>query len=244
MSEEIEPSARAAELSSAPEFAPDLEARLGTYVEALLQANRSVNLVSRQDTAAHVGRFTAECLFLAKLLAADAARRPAPIRLLDIGSGGGFPGLIVKLALPGIEATLVEATQKKARFLADVCRQLDLRGTTILWARAEALSDRRSSSYRQDLRRRFDWVTAKAVGSLRESLDLAAPFLSPGGMHWSFKGPGVDREIAMCRQRFDQLQCSVASVEKIPGDQGSFVVAIRRGDVEDTDVSRETTGNE
>ncbi len=238
MSDETE---QAMDLPRTPWFAPDLEARLEAFSGALLEANRSVNLVSRQDTASHIRRFVAESLFLAKLLASEASGREAPVRLLDIGSGGGFPGLVVKLALPEIEVTLVEATQKKARFLADACRELDLRGTTVLWARAEALSDRKSSSYRQDLHRHFDWVTAKAVGSLRESMDLAAPFLSPGGLHWTFKGPGVESEIAACKRRFEQLHCAVAGVERIPGDQGSFVVAIRRGAVQDANVSRETS---
>lgn len=238
MSDETE---QAMELPHTPVFAPDLEARLEAFSGALLEANRSVNLVSRQDTASHVRRFVAESLFLAKLLAADKSAREAPVRLLDIGSGGGFPGLVVKLALPETEVTLVEATQKKARFLADACRQLELHGTTVLWARAEALSDRKSSSYRQDLRHHFDWVTAKAVGSLRESLDLSAPFLAPGGVHWTFKGPAVESEIAVCKRRLEQLHCAVAGVERIPGDQGSFVVAIRRGVSPEGNVSRETS---
>src|SRR5262245_62476021 len=100
---------------------PTLEPQLQQYLEALLVANRGINLVSRKDTLAHLRRFTRECLFLASLLESEASAHGDAIGLLDIGSGGGFPGIILKLAMPQVETVLLEGTQKKARFLAEVC---------------------------------------------------------------------------------------------------------------------------
>jgi len=214
-----------------------LEKSLEIYLEALIEANRTVSLVSRQDTARHVARFTRECLFLAERLRRELPSR-GEARLLDLGSGGGFPGLILKLALPDVQTTLVEATQKKTRFLAGVCEKLDLRGISVIWARAEALADRKSSGYRPDFRHTFDWVTAKALGPLRASLDLAAPFLKDGGVHWTFKGAGYAEEIASCRRRLVQLGCHVLGAEPIPGDERSFIVAVQRRT--SPSVSRET----
>jgi 16S rRNA (guanine527-N7)-methyltransferase len=204
---------------------PDLGRRLETYVDNLLEANQAVNLVSRQDTERHVVRFTQESLFLAARLLQEPV---SSARLLDIGSGGGFPGLVLKLALPHVEATLVEGTQKKARFLAQVCEELDLHGITILWARAESLADRKAAAYRPDLRHAIDWVTAKAVGTLRETLDLAAPFLAPGGILWTFKGAGLSKEVCDCRQRLAQLGCEVMQTQSIALDSASYLVAIKR----------------
>ena len=244
-------------LSVLPAPAPDLAARLAAYLRLLLEANEGVNLVSRKDTHAHVARFTHECLFLARLLSDELEARKhtvadprgaqasiEPARLLDLGSGGGFPGLILKLAIPGAETTLVEGTQKKARFLADACRKLDLRGITVIWARAEALVASSSPYYKPALRRHFDWVTAKALGSLRESLDLAAPFLRPGGEHWTFKGPGYEAEVAGCRRRLAQLHCRMLRVERVPGDKESYVLAVQRQPDAPGNVSRETSSPE
>ena len=207
---------------------PALEPQLRQYLEALLVANRGINLVSRKDTLVHLGRFTRECLFLASLLESEAAADGDAIGLLDIGSGGGFPGLVLKLALPQVETVLVEGTQKKARFLADVCGQLDLRGIKVIWARAEALMERNSRYHRPEMRHDFDWVTAKGLGPLRDSLELAAPFLRDGGVLWTFKGAGYESEVAACHRRLTQLGCRMQRVERIPGEQESYILALRR----------------
>jgi 16S rRNA (guanine527-N7)-methyltransferase len=205
-----------------------LDARLGAYVETLLEANQGINLVSRKDTEKHVGRFLRECLFLARLLEAERKGKVEAAHLLDIGSGGGFPGVVLKLALPAVQVTLVEGTLKKARFLAQVCKQLDLTGVQVLWARAETLSNRESPHFRRDLRHACDWVTAKGLGTVRASMDLAAPFLRPGGVHWTFKGPSYRDELGRCRRRMAQLRLQVHRVEPIPGDQASFLLGLRR----------------
>jgi 16S rRNA (guanine527-N7)-methyltransferase len=160
-----------------------------------------------------------------------------PLQLMDLGSGGGFPGLVLKLALPRVKVTLVEGTLKKARFLAQACQQLDLRGIQVLWGRAEVLAKRDSPQFRRDLRHAFHWVTAKGLGPVRQSLDLAAPFLRPRGVHWTFKGQAYDEELARCRRRMAQLRFRVYQVEAIPGDQASFVVGLQR---QAAPVSRET----
>jgi 16S rRNA (guanine527-N7)-methyltransferase len=203
--------------------------RLARYLEALLEENRRVNLVSRKDTLKHVERFTQECVFLAGLLIEDSKRlRVQDPALLDIGSGGGFPGLVLKVLLPDLETTLVEATQKKARFLAEICRKLDLRGVTVIAARAEALSNRSTSFFRPEFRHHFEWVTAKAIGSLADSTRFAAPFLRVDGVHWSFKGRGVKEETRAARRVLKQLRLKPFRVDRIPGSPASYVVSFRR----------------
>jgi 16S rRNA (guanine527-N7)-methyltransferase len=206
---------------------PDLEARLVGYIEALLETNQSINLVSRRNTSQHVARFTRESLFLAEQLEA-AAERSEPAALLDLGSGGGFPGMVLKLALPDLQVTLVEGTQKKARFLAEVCGRLDLRGITVLWARAEALADRESSFFKPELRHHFDAVAAKALGSIAESVRLAAPFLRVGGIHWVFKGERYEQELRSARRRMRQMGLETLRSTPIPGSESSYLVAIKQ----------------
>lgn len=202
--------------------------RLASFLDLLLETNPKINLVSRRDTTSHVARFTRECAYLVRLLQDDLPRYGAGVRMLDLGTGGGFPGLVVKLLLPGVETTLVEGTRKKAAFLARVCQTLDLAGIKVIWARAETLSDRRNAAYRKELRHGFDWVTAKALGSIAESLELAIPFLAEGGVHWTFKGAGYEREIRDCRKLLRRSGLEIHGVNPIPGDESSYIVSIQK----------------
>jgi len=222
--------ANAAE-SSLPEAArsPAARDRLVAYLEALLERNKLVNLVSRRDTLRHVERFTHECVFLGQLLIEDSKRLGVEEpRLLDLGSGGGFPGMVLKTLFPHLQTTLIEATQKKARFLADVCRALDLTGITVIAARAEQLSNRASRLFRPEFRHEFDWVTAKALGPVSESVRLAAPFLRVDGVHWTFKGSGVEGETRAAARVLKQLRFQLLRVDAIPGFSGSYVASFKR----------------
>jgi len=206
-------------------------AQLERYVEMLLETNRTVNLVSRQNTVEHVLRFVRESLFLTGVLVQDAERfsdLERPISLLDIGSGGGFPGLIIKIVLPGVETMLVDATRKKAAFLAEVARELDLSDCTVLWTRTEDLLNENHAAFRPETRHGFEWVTTKAVGSLEESTRLALPFLAVGGAHWTFKGSNLQAELTKCQRLFKQTRLQRLRSAQIPGDADSWVVGIRR----------------
>ena len=124
--------------------------------------------------------------------------------MLDIGSGAGFPGVVLKLALPDLEVRLVEATLKKARFLSEVAARLDLRGLQVTWGRSEDLAARGRVDGVGLWRRRFVWVTGKGLGSLQESTAMAEPFLAAGGVHWTFKGRRCHREIEAAGGYFRQ----------------------------------------
>jgi 16S rRNA (guanine527-N7)-methyltransferase len=208
----------------------DLETLLCGYLAHLLERNLEVNLVSRKDTLRHVERFTRESLFLAGVLIQErsqAHRSEKPPRLLDIGSGGGFPGIVLKLAIPDLDIQLVEATRKKARFLADVAAGLDLHAAKVIWARSEELDRAERLSGEGGLRHRFDWVTGKGLGSISETVRLAEPFLRVEGVHWTFKGSTWEAELDAASGLFRQRGFTRHRVEKMP-EHDSWVVGIRR----------------
>ena len=199
--------------------------RLVLYVERLLDTNTRINLVSRRGTTHHVSRFVRESLFLAGILHRDRSRFPDRVpRLLDLGSGGGFPGVVLKIALPDVEVQLVEGTRKKATFLAEVAAALDLPGMSVLWGRSEQIARLEGAATAQ----RFDWVTGKALGTLVESCRLAAPFLVPGGVHWTFKGAACEAELAQAGGYFRQAGLAPFALEVIPGQVESYVVGVRK----------------
>ncbi len=132
------------------------------------------NLVSARARGELWTRHVPECLALARLL----VDRRGP--LLDLGSGGGLPGVILAVAHPGREVHLIDATAKKTRFLEEVNEALGLE-LTVHTGRAEEVS-------RGTLRGRFATVTARAVAPLNRLVPLAAPFLAPTGLLVAVKG--------------------------------------------------------
>lgn len=136
------------------------------YMDLLLTWNQKVSLTSVTSPEEIVGRHFGESLFA---LYAVPLR---PRRLLDVGSGAGFPGLALKLMLPDTEVTLVEANVKKATFLSEVVRQLRLEHVVVLRARTEQV----------DLHAPItDCVTARAIGNFAELLEWSGRSIEPGG---------------------------------------------------------------
>lgn len=222
--------AQAIEVLPPEDRVDDLESLLCGHLAHLLERNREINLVSRKNTLTHVQRFTSECLYLARVLLEERRKRKstrAP-RVLDVGSGGGFPGLVLKIAIPDLDMLLVEGTRKKAQFLADVAAGLDLRQTRILWTRTEELLRAEKLAGTFEHQHRFDWVTGKALGSLRASCAMAEPFLASGGVHWTFKGEACEEELRAASGLFRQKGLAVHRVERIPGDAESYVVGVVR----------------
>jgi 16S rRNA (guanine527-N7)-methyltransferase len=109
-------------------------------------------------------------------------------KVLDIGSGGGFPGIPLAIARPDLHFTLVDSTRKKVDFLNGTIRTLSLTNTTALWARAEELSGE------PKLAGAFNVVTARAVAKLPELLPTVKKLLAPKGKAILWKGKSWRRE--------------------------------------------------
>ena len=147
-----------------PEPSASLLQNLSSYLDLLLKWNARTNLTAIRDPEEIVRRHFGESLFLATQL-------PACTTLLDLGSGAGFPGLPIQLALPGLRVTLAESQNKKASFLREVVRTLQL--PTEVWAdRAENLP----------AERKFDVVALRAVDNPGAALAFARQRVGPGGI--------------------------------------------------------------
>ena len=165
---------------------PQLE-QISTYIDLLLRWNARVNLTAIRDPEEIVTRHFGESVFVARHLfpcEADtnvrealeprAASRQPPaarqLRLLDIGSGAGFPGLPIKIWAPATPVTLVESKQKKVAFLREVIRALTLTDIDVFAGRAEDLPPAFAPI-----------VTLRAVERFDQILPIAAARLAPGG---------------------------------------------------------------
>jgi 16S rRNA (guanine527-N7)-methyltransferase len=142
---------------------------LEAYAESLLAANKSINLISRRDEENFWDRHILHSLSILILL-----RFRDGAKVLDLGSGGGLPGIPLKILCPSMRLTMVDSTKKKISAVQQIVAQLALKDTDAIWSRAEDLA--------QDVKfkEQFDIVIARAVASLQDLARLASPLLKKG----------------------------------------------------------------
>jgi 16S rRNA (guanine527-N7)-methyltransferase len=169
-----------------------------TYSALLIERNTVVNLTAITDPLD-----VARKHFLDSFTALAVRSWTGTERVIDVGSGAGFPGLALRLALPGLRLTLVESQGKKARFLSEVAAALRVGDIEIQSVRAEKLATTR--------RERYDVGTARAVGSLGAVVEYLLPFLRVGGDAIAWKGR-LDAELAGARKACASLGGEIVSI--------------------------------
>jgi len=140
--------------------------KLRAYVALLQRWNSKISLTTITDPREIVKFHFGESLFAVSALLIEKSR------LADVGTGAGFPGLPIAMAVPGLELTLIEPVAKKCAFLAEVVRALGLAGVTVFRGRME--------DFQPDAAK-FDWVAARALGLHDELLSWAAKHLEASG---------------------------------------------------------------
>lgn len=189
----------------------DLE-RLERYLGLLLEANQRFNLTAVIDPAQAWMRHLLDALTLVPILESCEAER-----VIDVGSGGGVPGIPLAIVRPSMAMTLLEATGKKAAFLEATAQALGLDNVTVLRERAETAG--------QDHRRwreQFDAVLARAVGPLPTLLELTLPLAKVGGLVLAIKGEKAPQEIEAAKQALHALHARV--IESLRTPTGTIVV--------------------
>lgn len=171
---------------------------LATQVRLLLAWNTAINLTSITDPEQVALGHVVDSLSAIRLLSV----RGPDLRICDIGSGAGYPGLALVAALPAARVVLVESTAKKARFLEAVVAAAGLgERVTVEARRAEAVAgDVRIGSLEP-----FDIVTARAVGGLAELVELALPLLRVGGALVAWKRGDIAAEVEVAGRAIEAL---------------------------------------
>ena len=168
-------------------------ASIATHLRLLVAWNEHINLTAIHEPAALARGHILDSLAAVPVLAGRAVRR-----LADMGSGGGFPGLPLAVALPALDVTLIESTRKKARFLAVAAAAAGVMDRVhVLAERAEALRLGAAPGIPADV------VTARAVAPLAQLAPIAADLLVPGGALLAWKRGDVAREVAAARGALD-----------------------------------------
>jgi 16S rRNA (guanine527-N7)-methyltransferase len=199
------------------EFSAEQVERLTRYGELLHARNAVTNLTAVRDVPGVERRLILESARLVPVL-----RSVVPIdlmgrrTLLDVGTGGGLPGMVLAIACPELTVYLLDATGKKIAFLDDVVSELGMTNVQTVHGRAEEIG------HQPRFRNAFDLVTARAVSSLSALLELGLPMLRTGGTMLLPKGVEIDEELDAGARAAALLQGEIVSTDLLP-DVGSTI---------------------
>jgi 16S rRNA (guanine527-N7)-methyltransferase len=142
---------------------------LSRYGELLLEWNKKINLISRKDEeniwTAHLLHAVSPLIFL---------KLPIDATVLDLGTGGGLPGIPIKILQPKMRITLLDSTKKKIDAVADIVQRLKLANVHTVWGRAEEIANK------VEYKHNIDIVIARAVAPLKDLIKWSLPFLNQG----------------------------------------------------------------
>lgn len=163
---------------------PTVDNRLVHFLQILLEVNQKTNLTAIKDyNDAYIKHLQDS---LAIYLWNDWKQVRSGI---DLGTGGGLPGIPLALTYPDVEIKLMDSNNKKVTFLKEVKEELQINNVEVIQGRAEEYGQK------SEWRERFDFVTSRAVSSISVLLELAIPFLKVGGYLIAYKGPNIDEEL-------------------------------------------------
>ena len=149
-------------------YTPEAVERLGLYCRRLLEKNQVMNLTAITDPA---DVMTLHFLDSAALLP---TRALGGRKLIDVGTGAGFPGLVLRILDPTIRLTLLDSLGKRVEWLTELCRELDLPDVVLLKGRAEELSRRKTH------REQYDVAVSRALAAMPMLAELCLPYVKPG----------------------------------------------------------------
>lgn len=190
---------------------------INDYIRELLEENKKQNLISRQATEEEIREHVEDSEYLRNVIDLKG------LRILDIGSGQGFPAIPLAISEPGSNFVLVESDLKKSMFLKDLVLKLGLKNAEVIRARIEELGKN------SDFRGCFDMVTCRAVAELPVILEWGIPVLRVNGLLAAWKGIRAGEEIEKSQRALEILGGEVIQVADYEiGGKKRFIVVVKK----------------
>lgn len=172
----------------ASEYGIDLDEkaidRFDKYARLLVEWNEKINLTAITDPNEIVIKHFVDCLTVFNV-----ADIPEGASVIDVGTGAGFPGVVMAIARPDLKMTLIDSTNKKLNVIRDILEKIKLTAN-VVHIRAE------DAGQSKEFREKYDFATARAVSNLRDLSEYCLPFVKVGGTFISMKSAKADEEIA------------------------------------------------
>ena len=192
------------------EITPEISQKLNLYGNLLVEWNEKMNLTAITDPEGVLYKHFYDCILFFKNVEV-----PQNAKVIDVGTGAGFPGLVLKIVRPDLEVTLLDSLNKRITFLNEVISQLSLKGICAVHSRAE------EGGKSQEHREKYDIACARAVASMPVLLEYCVPFVKVGGKFVSMKGPSANEEISLCQNAIKQLGAAKPNIicETLTGEE-------------------------
>lgn len=197
--------------------AEDTADKCEVYFNLLIEANKTTNLtrITDEQEAAKMHFFGA--IELLKYL-----ELPEGAKVIDVGTGAGFPGIPIKIARPDLDMTLMDSAGKKTAFVKNAADTMGL-DVTVLNKRAEEVPEMRGS---------FDFAVSRAVANLNMLTELCVPLLKTGGSLATFKGERYNEELSEAKGAIKKLYCEISAIHKL--DTGAIIILTKQKPTPDT----------
>lgn len=193
--------------------------QLNLYGNLLLEWNEKINLTAITEPQAVLYKHFYDCILFLKH-----NNIPQSATLIDVGTGAGFPGMVLKIVRPDLKVTLLDSLNKRLIFLNDVIEQLGLIGIETVHLRAEEAG--KSKLHRE----KYDVATARAVATLPVLLEYCVPLVKAGGQFVAMKGPSAEEELALCEnaQKILGVKAGEVVFETLTGDEKRAFVSLKK----------------
>lgn len=187
------------------------------YMLLMLEWNKNVNLTAITEEKEIIYKHFIDSLSVNKYLINKE-------KIMDIGTGAGFPGIPLKIFNEDLNFILVDSLNKRINFLEEVKNELDLNKLELVHARAEELA--KNKNYRENM----DIVVSRAVARLRILAEYMLPFVKKNGICICMKGPNIEEEIEESKKSLEILGGKIEKIEHIvlPGDLERNIILIRK----------------
>ncbi len=179
------------------------------YMDLLKEWNEKINLTTITEDMEIINKHFIDSISIVK-----SGVLKDGMRLIDVGTGAGFPGIPIKIIMPGVRVVLLDSLNKRINYLNEVINKLNLKDIDAVHGRAEEFSNK------PEFREKFDIATARAVANLSVLSEYCIPYVKVGGYFISMKGPSIDEEIQSGKNAISTLGGKFVEIIKteIPGE--------------------------
>ncbi|MBQ4650560.1 MAG: 16S rRNA (guanine(527)-N(7))-methyltransferase RsmG [Firmicutes bacterium] len=173
------------------------------YMEGVLDWNEKVNLTNITDPEEFIIKH-----FIDSIICVDYPEFEEACKVIDVGTGGGFPGVPLAIAAPDKDFVLMDSLNKRLKIIDELCGQIGIGNVTTVHARAEELAKNKAH------REQYDLCVSRAVANMAVLAEYCLPFIKVGGCLMAYKGPDVDREVEEARKALFLLGGQVEEIRE------------------------------